>query len=65
VTGVVVADTGPLVGLGRVGLLHLLRDLYDRILIPPTVHDELRLGSGRPGAEQSAEALAQGWLQVR
>jgi len=48
-----------------VGLLHLLRDLYDRILIPATVHDELRLRSGRPGAEQSAEALAQGWLQVR
>ena len=64
-TGIVVADTGPLIGLGRVGLLHLLRDLYDRILIPPTVRDELRPGSGRPGAEQCAESLAQGWLQVR
>jgi len=65
VTGVVVADTGPLIGLGRVGHLNLLRELYQRILIPPAVHDELRLGSGRPGAEQSAEAVAQGWLQVR
>ena len=64
-TGTVVADTGPLIGLGRVGLLHLLRELYGRILIPSTVHDELRLGSGRPGAEQSAEALTQGWLQVQ
>jgi hypothetical protein len=26
---------------------------------------ELHLGSGRPGAEQSAEALEQAWLQVR
>lgn len=63
--GIVVADTGPLIALGRVGRLKLLRDLYHDILIPPAVRDELHLGSGRPGAEQSAEALEQGWLQVR
>ncbi len=64
-TGIVVADTGPLIALGRVGYLNLLRDLYQDILIPPAVHRELHLGSGRPGAEQSAEALEQGWLQVQ
>ena len=63
--GIVVADTGPLIALGRVGHLKLLHDLYQGILIPPAVRDELHLGSGRPGAEQSAEALEQGWLQVR
>jgi hypothetical protein len=45
--------------------LKLLHDLCQDILIPPAVGEELRLGSGRPGARQSAEALEQGWLQVQ
>jgi predicted nucleic acid-binding protein len=65
VTGIVVADTGPLIALGRVGHLKLLGDLYHKILIPPAVRDELQLGSQRPGAQQCAQALELGWLQVR
>ena len=64
-TGIVVADTGPLIALGRAGCLKLLHDLYKDVLIPPAVRDELHLGSGRPGARQSAEAFEQGWLQVQ
>ena len=64
-TGIVVADTGPLIALGRVECLKLLHDLYQDVLIPPAVREELHLGSGRPGARQSAEALEQGWLQVQ
>ncbi|MGB5726294.1 MAG: DUF3368 domain-containing protein [Thiogranum sp.] len=64
-TGIVVADTGPLIALGRAGCLKLLHDLYKDVLIPPAVRDELHLGSERPGARQSAEALEQGWLQVQ
>jgi len=65
VTGIVVADTGPLIALGRAGCLKLLHDLYKNVLIPPAVRNELHLGSGRPGARQSAEAFEQGWLQVQ
>ena len=64
-TGIVVADTGPLIALGRVECLKLLHDLYQDVLIPSAVRDELHQGSGRPGARQSAEALEQGWLQVQ
>lgn len=64
-SGIVVADTGPLIALGRVGYLQLLQALYREIFIPPAVHTELRLGSERPGAEQLVSAMAQGWLQVR
>jgi predicted nucleic acid-binding protein len=62
---IVIADTGPLIALGGLGHLKLLRHLYENIVIPPAVRDELHLGSRRPGAEQSAEALEHGWLQVR
>ncbi len=64
-TGVVVADAGPLIALARGGHLQLLQTLYEEILVPPAVHIELCLGSGRPGSKRLAEAFEQGWLQVK
>ena len=63
-TGIVVADAGPLIGLARVRRLDLLQKLYTLILIPPAVHDELHVSFGRPGAVQVRSALEQRWLQV-
>jgi predicted nucleic acid-binding protein len=65
VTAIVVADAGPPIGLGRVGGLNLLRDLYEQILIPPAVQHQLCLDSKRPAAAHCAQAIAEGWLQVR
>jgi len=45
----VVADTSPLIALGRVESLPLLKDLYRTIWIPPAVHQELLRGSRRLG----------------
>lgn len=64
-TGIVVADTGPLIALARAGHLQLLQHLYKEILIPPAVHTELCLESGRPGAKRLVEATEQGWLVMR
>ena len=64
-TGIVVADTGPLIALARGGHLQLLQALYEEILIPPAVHTELCPGSGRPGSKRLADAIEQGWLQVK
>ena len=61
----IVADTGPLIALARTGRLDLLRRLYGQVVIPPAVHDELAVGSGRPGAISLAGALAAGWISVR
>ncbi len=64
-TGIIVADAGPLIALARVQRLGLLQTLYHSVLIPPAVHDELGIRSGRPAALRLKRALDQGWLQVR
>ena len=61
----IAADTGPLIALARVGRLHLLRRLYRQVVIPPAVHGELAIGSGRPGATALADTLAAGWISVQ
>ena len=59
----IVADTGPLIGLARSSDLDILPQLYQTVLIPKAVHDELQIGSSRPGAMVLARALKTGWLR--
>ena len=37
----IVADTGPIIGLAKIGRISLLKDLASEVLIPPIVHKEL------------------------
>lgn len=64
-TGIVVADAGPLIGLARAGRLELLHRLYETVWIPPAVLDELKVSSNRPGASRLESALAAGWLEIQ
>lgn len=64
-THVVVSDAGPLIALARVGRIGLLRRLYRRVWIPPAVHTELAVSSGRPGARELAHAVEDGWIAIR
>ena len=59
-----VADSGPLIALARVGRLELLRRLFGQGIVPPAVHRELAIDSGRPGANATARAFDAGWLDV-
>ena len=63
-TPVVVADTGPLIVLARIGRLDLLWRLYGRVVVPPAVHAELAIDSNRPGAKVLAGVFAAGWVVV-
>lgn len=63
-TGIVVADTGPLIGLAQAGRLELLQRLYGSVWIPPAVRDEFQVSSKRPGASRLESALASGWLEI-
>jgi len=57
VSKVVVADSTCLIGLSKIGRLGLLRELFESIMIPPAVYDEVvTSGRGRPGADEVAAA---------
>ena len=55
----VVSNAGPLIALGKLGQLGLLLKLYDEILIPRLVYDEVVINGLRLGAP---EAQTVDWL---
>lgn len=60
---VVVANSGPLIALAKIGRHDLLHDLFERICIPQAVFDEVVVsGSGQPGAQETNDAE---WITVR
>ena len=61
----VVSDTSPISNLAIIEKLDLLRDQFQKILIPEAVDRELKALSN-PRARAAVEsALAEGWLEVR
>ena len=60
---IVVSNTSPLVNLAAVGQLELLQRLYDKVVIPQSVHDEIVIaGAGQPGA---IEIATFDWIETR
>ena len=54
---IVVADSGPIIALARVGALDLLPRLYTRVVVPGAVWDEVVVaGAGLPGSSELANA---------
>lgn len=59
---IIVTDAGPLIYLAGGGQLHLLRVLYDRVVVPRIVFDEVTVaGTGLVGATDVAAA---DWLEI-
>lgn len=59
---IVVADSGPLIALARLGLLELLPKLFGDVLVPQTVVDECLASTKHPDGPPIREAVANGWL---
>ncbi len=60
---IVVSDASPIIALSAVGKLSLLRQLYERVLIPESVAREIFAGeSGQPGIEELRSA---DWIAVQ
>lgn len=50
----VVVNSTPLIALSIIGRLPLLRALFDEVIVPASVYEEIVLqGRGRPGAEEA------------
>jgi predicted nucleic acid-binding protein len=51
----IVADTGPIIGLAKIGQISLLKKLATEVLIPPIVHKELygKIGSESDQIDQA------------
>ena len=61
---VVIADAGPLIGLARIGQLHLLPQLFDNVTVTDLVAQELT-GAGKfPDTKTLEDALNQPWLHT-
>ena len=58
-------NAGPLIYLAILGHHDLLRRCYDRVLIPQAVYHEVVVqGAGRPGADETFTATANGQYEV-
>ena len=54
-----VTNSGPLVALAKLNHLHLLPNLYERVLVPQAVHRECVLVGRERGYEVYARAIAE------
>lgn len=64
-SGRVLTNTTPLIALAHVSLFPVLRALYGHLSLPPAVYREVVTeGQGRAGAQETAEAVMTGWLEV-
>ena len=62
--GLVVADAGPLIGFAIAGRVEILRAVFDQVLIPRAVLEELQLKSSRPGSFALRTAQEEGWIST-
>lgn len=59
---VIISDSSPLILLARIGLLSLLQELFQEVIIPQEVYEEVVLqGEDRPGSREVKEAS---WIKV-
>jgi predicted nucleic acid-binding protein len=60
---IIVSNAGPLIHLCSIGQFDLLRELYEKVIIPQAVYEEVVVqGKGQPGAEEVEQAIQEGWI---
>jgi len=60
----VVADSSPLIALAKIEQFHLLRRLFERIVVPDAVWIEVVVrGEGKPASALVLSAHQEGWIQ--
>ena len=59
----VVADSSPLIGLCRIGMLHLLQEIFEQVIVPEAVWREITLDDASKAGVQ--ELLEASWIERR
>ncbi|MDQ1318540.1 MAG: hypothetical protein QG588_2202 [Candidatus Poribacteria bacterium] len=60
---IIVSDSGPIISFARAGYLTLLRQLFQEIIIPEAIYEEIAIiGSGKAG---SKEVISGQWIKKR
>ena len=59
-----VVDASVVIGLSKIGLFHLLRQLFAMVVVTETVLHEVLAKEGLPGAPEVKEAIDAGWAEV-
>ena len=60
----IVADAGHLIGLAIAGRVEILGALFEKLLIPQAVLEELQIEASRPGSFALSKAKEEGWLST-
>ena len=61
----VISDASVVMNLAIIGQLDVLKVFFGEVLIPEAVWKEVVLeGRGKPGANEVAQAVGEGWLKV-
>jgi len=58
-----ITNTSPLIFLTKIVRLELLRELFDTIIIPQAVYDEITIGE-KPGSLEIKKAVMEGWIKI-
>jgi predicted nucleic acid-binding protein len=62
---IIVSDASPLIALAKTKKLDILRSLFEKVKIPPSVFDELKISSSRAGTDELKEAIEmKRWIEV-
>ena len=59
-----VVDASVVIGLSKIGLFHLLRQLFAMVVVTEAVLDEVLAKEDAPGAAEVKEAIDAGWVEV-
>lgn len=61
----VVSNTSPILNLAIINQLDLLRQQFDKVIIPNAVLEELRVSENCPGSATIQSAIESGWIEIR
>ncbi|MCO5385931.1 DUF3368 domain-containing protein [Desulfosporosinus sp.] len=61
----VICNSSPVIGLASLGLVHLLWELFEQVLVTQAVYNEVvQQGLNRPGKEELETAVKQGNIRI-